>query len=217
MYPLLAALITGLGYFLGAWVGATFTITDSGIAVLWPANAALLSAFLLLPRSQWWLLAIVAFCVELIVSTSAMFPVWAAAGFGAVNVFESVFAAFLILRWSGPSFAFDRVKSAVKFVLCGPLLASSLAAVPGALIYVALQQDSSEFLSHWRLWWFGDALGLLILTPLLIGVIRFVQHGIPAINWSKLAEFLVLSAVLILLGPHGSPWCGFGCCAECCE
>ena len=202
MHPLIAALITGLGYFLGAWVGATFTITDTGIAVLWPANAVLLSAFLLLPRSQWWLPAIVAFCVELIVSTSAMFPLWAAAGFGAVNVFESVFAAFLILRWSGTSFAFDRVKSAVKFVVFGPLLASSVAAVPGALIYVVLQQDSSEFLSHWRLWWFGDALGLLILTPLLIGVIRFVQNGIPAFNWAKLAEFLLLCTVLMLLGPQ---------------
>lgn len=202
MHPLIAALITGLGYFLGAWVGATFTITDAGIAVLWPANAVLLSAFLLLPKSQWWLLAVVAFCVELIVSTSAMFPLWAAAGFGVVNVSESAIAAFLILRWSGTTFAFDRVKNAVKFVLFGPLLASAVAAVPGGLIYVVLQQNSSEFFSYWRLWWFGDALGLLLLTPMLIGVIRFVQNGIPVINWAKLAEFAAICSVLMLVGPQ---------------
>lgn len=184
----------------GAWVGATFTITDSGIAVLWPANAVLLSAFLLLPRSQWWLLAVVAFCAELIVS-SATFPVWSAAGFGVVNVSESMLAAFLILRWSGTPFAFDRINNAARFLLFGPVLASAAAAVPGALIYVALQQDAGAFLSHWRLWWFGDALGLLLLTPLLIGVIRYVQNWPPAISWRKLAEFMLLGAVLVVIAP----------------
>jgi diguanylate cyclase (GGDEF)-like protein len=201
MHPLIAALITGLGYMVGAWVGATFTITDSGIAVLWPANAVLLSAFLLLPKSQWWLLAIVAFCAELIVSTYATFPLWAAAGFGLVNVSESALAALLILRWSGTPFAFDRIKNAARFLLFGPILASATAAVPGALIYVVLQQDGSAYLSHWRLWWFGDALGLLILTPLLIGIARFVQNGLPAADWSRIAEFSLLCAILALVGP----------------
>lgn len=201
MHPLLAALITGLGYMFGAWVGATFTITDSGIAVLWPANAVLLSAFLLLPGSRWWLLATVAFGAELLVSTSAMFPLWAAAGFGVVNVSESALAAFLILRWSGSPFAFDRINNAARFLLFGPLLSSALAAVPGALIYVALQQDGSTYFSHWRLWWFGDALGLLLLTPLLIGIIRFVQGGLPVFKWHRLSEFILLCTMLIVIGP----------------
>lgn len=200
MHPLIAALIAGLGYMFGAWVGTTYTITDTGIAVLWPANAVLLSAFLLLPRSHWLLLAVVAFCAELIVST-ATFPLWAAAGFGMVNTSESALAAFLILRWSGVPFAFDRINNAGRFLLFGPLLASAVAAVPGALIYVALLQDGNAYLSHWQLWWFGDALGLLLFTPLLIGLIRFLQNGIPTVNWLRLAEFLLLCGILILVGP----------------
>lgn len=200
MHPLIAALITGIGYLAGAWIGSTFTITSTGIAVLWPANAVLLSGFLLRPRTEWWLLALVAFAAEILVS-GARFPIWAAAGFGVVNLFEVVLAAWLILRWSDVPFAFNRINNAARFLLFGPLIASALAALPGALIYVVLQQDSSALLSHWRLWWFGDAIGLLLLTPLIVGLVRFLQNGIPAINWPRLTEFLVLCVALVFVGP----------------
>lgn len=200
MHKLIAALTAGIGYLAGAWLGATFTITATGIAVLWPANAVLLSAFLLRPKSEWWLLALVAFVAELVIS-GTRFPMWAAAGFGAVNLFETLLAAHLILRWSPAPFAFDRIRNAGRFLLFGPLIASALAALPGALIYALIQQDSSAYLSHWRLWWFGDALGLLLLTPLIIGVARFLQNGIPQIKWARVAEFALLCITLLITGP----------------
>ncbi len=200
MHPMIAALITGIGYLAGAWIGSTFTITSTGIAVLWPANAVLLSAFLLRPKSEWWLLAVVAFAAELIVS-GTRFPLWAAAGFGVVNLSEAMLAAYLILRWSGASFAFDRINNAARFLLFGPVVSSALAALAGAWIYVLLQQDSSAYLSHWRLWWLGDALGLLLLTPLLIGIVHFLKDGLPVVSWRRFGEFLLLCLLLLLAGP----------------
>ena len=200
MHLILAALITCIGYMAGAWVGSTYTITPTGIAVLWPANAVLLSAFLLRPRSEWWILAVAAFAAELIISGSR-FALWAAAAFGAVNLFETILAAWLIQRWSKRPFRFDRINNAGRFLLFGPIVASMLAALLGGLIYVVLQQDSAAYLSMWRLWWFGDALGLLLLTPLIIGIVQFFQQGIPPVQWQKLGEFIALCLTLILSGP----------------
>lgn len=56
----------GLTYYAGAWVGVTQTITPEGIAILWPPNAVLLSAFLLFPYRHWGSVGLAALGAELV-------------------------------------------------------------------------------------------------------------------------------------------------------
>lgn len=194
-------LLVGVVYYAGAWMGANFTVTASGIAVLWPANAVLLTAFLLLPFRQWPFLAVAALGAELLVSYS-IFPLPAATAFGVINLAESALVAWLVRRVNDRPFAFDQVRSALHFVIAGPLLASSLAGVAGAAIYIWLGRDASTYLSLWRLWWFGDALGLLLLTPLFVSFVRYLQSPLPQPDWIRSAEFVLLLVLLILVAPQ---------------
>ncbi|MEX0738697.1 MAG: diguanylate cyclase [Pseudohongiella sp.] len=200
IYALRNMLLVGVVYYAGAWLGASFTVTASGIAVLWPANAVLLTAFLLLPIRQWPFLALSALSAEILVSYS-IFPLPAAAAFGLINLAESALVAWLILRVHNRPFAFDQVRSALHFVIAGPLLASCLAGLAGAGIYIWLGRDDSSYLSLWRLWWFGDALGLLLLTPLFVSFVRFAQKVPPQINWRQLIEYGVLLLALVVMAP----------------
>ena len=192
-------LLVGLTYYAGAWLGVTQTVTPEGIAILWPPNAVLLAAFLLFPYRQWPLFAAAALAAECIADVPA-FPLWAAVAFGCINIFESSLAAWLIVRAVGRNFDFDSLKQGAYFLLYGPLLASSLAALFGAVVYVLLARSDSGYWSLWRLWWFGDALGLLLLTPLIVVMWRWLEEGLLQPNWLKLLEIAVIWLLLLLVG-----------------
>ncbi len=192
-------LIVGLGYFAGAWLGVTQTITPEGIAILWPPNAVALAALLILPVRRWpWVVPAV-LAAEFVADVPA-FPPWAAIAFGLVNLLEVFLAAALIRGSSAGSFDFDRLSRAARFVLYAPVLASALAAVLGAGVYLLLGRGETGFLFLWRTWWFGDALGLLLLTPPLVVFWRWLEGGRRDRQGSRFAELALVWAAIVGLG-----------------
>lgn len=201
-------LLVGAAYYLFARFGATYTVLDVGISVLWPANAVLLTAFLIFPPRQWPWMALMTLSAELLVGLP-LFPIAASLAFGFINIFEAALAAWLIRRSMTGPFDFDRVASASRFLVFGPLLASCLAGLMGASVYVWLGQNVSSYWSLWRLWWFGDALGLLLMTPLLVALWRFVGRGVPTFRPWRLLELVALWGVLLVVAPMAfQPWSG---------
>ncbi|HDZ07670.1 GGDEF domain-containing protein [Pseudohongiella sp.] len=200
IYLIARALLVGIGYYIFATLGATYTVVDVGISVLWPANAVLLAAFLIFPPRQWPLMALMTLGAEVLVGLSFT-PVSASLAFGLINIFEVTLAAWLIRRSTAGEFDFDRVASATRFLVFGPVLASCLAGLLGAWVYVWLGQDISGYWSLWRLWWFGDALGLLLMTPLLVALWRFMGRGMPAFRPWRLLELGTLWGALLLVAP----------------
>lgn len=202
------ALLVGIGYYIFASLGAAYTVADVGISVLWPANAVLLAAFLIFPPRQWPLMALMTLSAELLVGLS-LFPVSASLAFGLINIFEVTLAAWLIRRSTSGQFDFDRVASAARFLVFGPVVASCLAGLLGAGVYVWLGQDAGSYWSLWRLWWFGDALGLLLMTPLMVALWHFMGRDMPAFRPWQLLELGALWGVLIVVAPVAfRPWGG---------
>jgi diguanylate cyclase (GGDEF)-like protein len=198
---LMTMLLVGMAYYGGAWLGVHQTITPEGIAVLWLPNAILLSAFLLLPYRQWPFLGLAALVAEVGADFPA-FPLWAALAFGMVNLFEVTLAALLIRHVVGAGFNFDRLRSGAYFLLFGPVISSALAGLAGAGIYVLLGRADTAYLTLWKLWWFGDALGLLLLTPFIVVAWRRLEHGLPRLRWHVVAELSLLWIVVIVLGAY---------------
>lgn len=202
-------LLVGLFYYAGAYLGVTQTVTDEGISILWPPNAIVLAALLLVPLRLWVWVVPAVLVAEYIADVPA-FPPWAAVGFGLTNLFE-VFLAASLIRWvAGSQFTFDRLSHAGYFLLFGPLLASMAAAVFGASIYVLLGREDTSFLALWRIWWFGDALGLLLLTPLLVVLWQRRRDLLQGWSVSKRFELLGLWLSLVLVAwlvfRYGSPY-----------
>ncbi|CAM3345527.1 diguanylate cyclase [Halomonas lysinitropha] len=191
--------VVGLGYFAGAWLGVTQTISPDGQAIIWPPNAVALAALLLLPVHRWaWIIPAV-MAAEIIADIPA-FPLWAAVSFGLVNLFEVFLAASLVRWFTGPRFDFDSLARGGYFLLFGPLLAAGTAALLGAGVYRGLAGEEAEYLAHWQMWWFGDALGLLLLTPLVVIFARQWREMLHA--WTRW-RLLEASALLLLLGVMG--------------
>lgn len=206
MPSIVRASVVGVLYFVGAWLGVNETITPEGIAIFWPANAVLLTAFLLLPWRQWPIIGVAALVAEWFADVPA-FPLWAALAFGTINVFETALAAWLIRKAVGDNFDFDSLKQGAYFLLYGPFLMSAMAALFGAAVYMALERGDGEFWLLWRLWWFGDALGLLLLTPFIVTLWHWLDRGPPQRNWPRLLEIGAVWVFLVFAGlsifPHG--------------
>lgn len=196
---LLTMLATGMAYYGGAWLSVTHTITPEGIAILWLPNAILLPVFLLRPYREWPFLALAALAAEILADLPA-FPLWACIAFGAINLLEVSLAAVLMRRVAGDGFNFDRLRNGTYFLLFGPVIASSLAGTLGAGIYLLLGRTDTSYLELWQLWWFGDALGLLLLTPLIVTLWRAAETGLQPLPWKALAEAAALWLVVIGFG-----------------
>ena len=63
--------------------------------------------------------------------------------------------------------AWHKLKHLSIFLVTVFFIASPIAALGGASVYSLLLISDTSFLTFWRLWWFGDATGLIILTPFL--------------------------------------------------
>jgi len=159
-------LLVGLLYYLGAYVGVHFAALESGIVILWPPNAVLLAALLSRPRHSWWPLLLAVLTAEVLADVP-VFTVTQALLFGAINIAECLLAASLIRYCLKGELDWHKPGNLSVFLIAAFFIASPVAAIGGASVYHFLLTSETSFITFWRLWWIGDATGLLILTPIL--------------------------------------------------
>ena len=165
----LAVLGVGALYYVFAMVGVHFLSLPSGIVVFWPPNAVVLAAFLTLPRRHWPGVAAAVLVAE-ILADYASFPIQAAVLFGLVNVAECAIAATVIKAFSASQTLkpdWTEPRELALFILIVFFVASPIAALAGASVYTYVLLEPEPFVVFWRIWWFGDATGLIALTPVL--------------------------------------------------
>lgn len=182
-----------LAYFLAAKVGIATSLPPQGIVVLWPPNAIVLAALFAVPREKWWLLFLVTVATEIAADVPA-YPLWAATGYGIVNFSEAAIAAVLLSKFSQGGSPLVDVRGFVRFVAIGPFLASGTAALFGAAIYKIGAPDL-DYLHYWRVFWLGDALGLLTVGTALLAWKR--PAALPISSRSVAAEGAVLLVGLL--------------------
>lgn len=156
----------GLAYYLGARLGLTFTVMPEGTAILWPPNAVLLAALLRYDGAGWLRLVPLILIAQLL-ATMPDFTAVEAVLFGVVNIIEASLA-FMLLRRSGFDPSLSRIEDLLRFTLAAPLAAAFVAALAGATVYTAFRGGETAYVEFLLIWWFSDALGLVILTPMIL-------------------------------------------------
>lgn len=154
-------------YFLGAKAGVILTVMPEGMAILWPPNGVLLAAFIHFRGRGYLPFAGLILGAE-VTADLPTFGLAEALLFGLNNIAEATLAWALLSRWRFDP-RFTRPADLVKFIAAGPLLAALLAATLGGMIYSVFRGSETGYLEFLRIWWTGDALGLMIVTPLFLG------------------------------------------------
>lgn len=144
----------------------------SGIAILWLPNALLLAFFLIKDKKEWKFYIPFLIIAEIIADYGS-FTLIQALQFSLVNLFETIVAAFLIKKFVGKEkLNFISTKYVLAFIFIGVNIMPAIGAIFGATVYYTQISTQSNIFEFWRLWFFGNAVGILVLAPLTVMLIE---------------------------------------------
>lgn len=170
------AILVGLSYYVGTWVGFVLTPTARPISTFWPPNAILLAAFLLSPARMWLAFLLAVFPAHLYAQIHAGVPAWTAVGWFMTNTAEALIGAFLITRFSKGKSVFDSARGVLIFLVFGVVFAPLASSFLDAAVVVVTGWGGG----YWR-----------------VGATRFFTN--------TLAE-LTLVPTIVVLGSNGASW-----------
>ena len=152
-------------YFAAGRLGLLLPIGQSHVTLLWaPTGIALAAAVLFGPRAVPGI-ALGAFLVNFTLGGNAA----GAAGIALGNTLEAVTGAWL-LRKAGFRPSLDRVHDVLFLLGLAAVVAPTVSAVIGVASLAASGQIAADrqALNLVSYWWLGDAMGALLVTPLLL-------------------------------------------------
>jgi PAS domain S-box-containing protein len=191
-------LVLTAAYVAAGALGLQMPTRHENITLLWAPSGIALAALLGLGYRVWPGVAAGAFLVNLFTHVSVL----AAVGIAAGNTLGGLAGAYLLRRVARFSLSLDRVREVIAFLGLGVLVGPVISATVGLTALwldggPALQQRGGrEFALLWSYWWLGDAMGTLLVTPLLL-----VWWSQPRPAWRRLqlAELATLVLTLLLV------------------
>jgi PAS domain S-box-containing protein len=162
-YALQLAIVFAL-YFGAGKLGLAVPFTSSNVSPIWLSAGIAVAAVLIWGTQIAPAIAFAAFLVNFLSSI----PTSASVAIGLGNASSAVVAGYL-LRRSDFQTSLPRLKDVLKLVAVAAMLTTTLAASVGVTaLTLAHTKAWSGYGSAWRIWWLGDAMGVLVVTPLLL-------------------------------------------------
>ena len=194
----------GLGvgglYLLSALAGFSLTTLADGKAIIWMSNAVLLAAMLHTRFRLWPGLLLVAFIAHVTAGLS-VFDLRPAAMLAATHCIECLILASLlrrVLRPHGKDPDWGNTRTIVSFLLLVLFVSAPLAGLVSAAVSGFAIAPTLDYFSLAELWWFGDAAGMLVLTPLLSSLLAKKRDSLNLEFWTIATVTGIVWALLFL-------------------
>jgi diguanylate cyclase (GGDEF)-like protein/PAS domain S-box-containing protein len=195
-HKLILALVAAI-YFVAGKAGLRLANLNDSISLVWPATGMAIAALLFLGRQVWPAITVGAFLVN--VSTTG--AVGTSLGIAAGNTAEALAGAWLANRWASGRRAFERAQDICRFAFLAVFSAAAISATVGVIsLSFGGLAAWGDFAGLWMRWWLGDAVGAIIVTPLLVLLITQPRPRWPMNQWIEAAVLFgclfLVSAVL---------------------
>ena len=183
-----------VAYFLAAKLGLTLATVGVTVTLVWPPSGVAVAAMLLLGQRVWPGVALGAFIAN--ATTDA--PI-AIAWFTAVgNPLEAVVATLLLRRVGDFDPSLERTHDVLALTLLGAIVAPTVGATVGVAGLVSTGTVTpSGIAGAWFTWWGGDAMGILLVTPLILAWVSRPRRGASA---ARILEGTALVAITGIAG-----------------
>src|SRR5213080_4321608 len=187
-----------IGYLGAAKLGLLAAVAQKVVSSAWPPSGVALAALLLLGLRYWPGIAVGAFLLNW---TSGV-PAGGAAGIALGNTLEAVCAVWLLRRLVAFRPSLDRLRDVVGLVTLAALVSTTLSATIGIASLWASGMVERAALRHlWFVWWSGDALGDVLVAPLLLTWARATRPAGRRPEAAALVALLVLLTALLWRSP----------------
>jgi signal transduction histidine kinase/ActR/RegA family two-component response regulator len=154
-----------VAYWLAAQIGFGFAFLAEQVTTVWAPTGIGLAALLLWGPSLWPAVWIGAFAAN---ATSEA-PLWTAAAVATGNTLEAVAGTWALRRLPRFDWRLRRINDAAAYILLAAGAATTISATIGVgTLCAAGVQPWDRFGGLWRAWWLGDAVGALIVAPVIL-------------------------------------------------
>jgi len=152
-------------YVLAGRLGFTASAVHPIVSSAWPPSGVALAALLLMGTRYWPGIALGAFIVNL----TAGIPPLAATGIAVGNTLEALVAAWLLTSFAGFRLPLERLRDVFALVVLGAIASTPVSATVGVTMLTLSGGAAGIPLGTiWLAWFLGDAIGILLVTPLIL-------------------------------------------------
>ena len=185
-------------YLFTVWAGWKFNFPEQNVASVWPADGVFLGVLLLAPVARWPLFVVVAIAAMLLNDTVIHdAPLKASLEFGLSNVVQALVGASLVRAAADPRECLTSLRAMTVLIVFAGVVASCIGALIGAWAIVRAF-PTADFAQAFQVWWASDAIGVLVVTPLIL-VWRTPGHEVAVEDLRvRLPEIAVLSVATLV-------------------
>ena len=180
------ACVVGVAYFMAACLSLYLTQGVGGIATIWPASGAFISALLLAKPGQSVPLVYAVGSASLAANILFGASVPTALGFTVANIVEGLLISQLVIRTSGVPRMLEDKRWLLTFLgatIVGSLASATIAALLSGNVTLA-------FLVSWSM---TVCLGTLIVTPLIVTIVNGLRFNASDFSMRKIWQLLLLA------------------------
>ena len=178
-------------YVLVGRLGFTASAVHPVVSSAWPPSGVALAALLLMGTRLWPGIALGAFLVNI----TAGIPPLAAMGIAVGNTLEALVAARLLTSFAGFGPSLGRLRDVLALVVLGAVVSAPVSATIGVTaLYLIGSAPAHSVSTTWLAWFSGDAIGILLVTPLILTWVAGAKRritGRDAIEASLLVMILI--------------------------
>ncbi|MGD6740243.1 MASE1 domain-containing protein [Streptomyces sp. BH106] len=206
----LKALAVAACYYTAGRLGLLGRVGVEGVVVtpIWPPTGVAVASLLVFGVWVWPGIALGSFLVITSLTAPDLTSIVTVAGNTAGPL-----CALLLLRGVGFRPDVSRLRDGTSLVFLGGLGAMLISATAGVAPQVWTGSlDPGDFLPVWLAWWVGDAMGVLLVTPLLLVLCRGTLlprrprvGGMPVRRWVEAGCLVVAALLLVPFAVLGSP------------
>jgi len=152
-------------YIVVGKLSLSLAFVNASVSPVWPPTGIAFASFLLLGPRIWPAIFVGAFVVNVTTTGSIATSLGIALG----NTFEGRLGADLVRLFANGCDVFNRARDVFKFVVLGGLFSTSISATIGvSSLTIGGYADWREYPAIWFTWWLGDAVGALVVGPVLV-------------------------------------------------
>lgn len=190
----LQILFVATAYFLAAKIGLRLALVGGQVTPLWPPTGIALACLLLLGPRLWPGITLGAFLANITLGPTLPAVVVISIG----NTLAPLCAWYLLTRVNF-RVELDRLKDAVSLVFIGALGGMLISATVGATtLWVAGVVHGTGFWAAWSVWWAGDAMGVLVVAPVLLVASRTRwRFKASALRWLEAAAVPIATLTIV--------------------
>lgn len=193
--PLGRLALFALVYCACASLGLRLMPSGEHISPMWPSSGVLLAGLLLSRSRHWPVLLVVALVLEPFAYVPGRWPHSIAFVYSTCNALEGLAGAFVLRRYAGFRHSLERVRDVLSLLGFSALLSPMLSALPNVTLHVLWGQlPLRDFGRELRVFWVGDAMGILLVAPLLL---TWSTRGFEGWSRARRLELVALLGTLL--------------------